>query len=74
MLVYASRYLSYNVLIERQIKDPVIIISCLAIIVNSMLFALEAGMDAHIRYALPSYMIILTGLASLFFGLILQKR
>lgn len=46
---------------------PAAILLPLAIVVNSTLFTLEAGMDAHIRYALPSYMIILVCLATMFF-------
>jgi len=53
---------------------PTIIIICLAIITNSMLFALEAGMDAHIRYSLPSYTIILTFVVTLFLGHILHGK
>lgn len=59
---------------SRKVTNPAIIVLSLAIIVNSMLFALEAGMDAHIRHALPSYTIILTGLVTLLFGYILREK
>lgn len=78
MLVLGSKYLIYKnktgVLNSRKVTNPAIIVLSLAIIVNSMLFALEAGMDAHIRYALPSYTIILTGLVTLLFGYILREK
>jgi hypothetical protein len=38
---------------------PIFAISLVAITLNSVLFSLEAGMDAHIRYALPTYTLIL---------------
>lgn len=57
-----------NLLITgRETANPSIIVLFLAIIANSILFTLESGMDAHIRYALPTYTIILTGLVILFF-------
>lgn len=54
--------------------NPVVIVITLAIVVNSILFTLFAGMDAHIRYALPSYAIILTVVATLFFGYIIREK
>ena len=63
-----------GVLNGKKVANSEIIVLSLAIIVNSLLFSLEAGMDAHIRYALPSYTIIITGLATLFFGYILREK
>ena len=55
-------------------KPAVAYIIFFAIVVNSALFALEAGMDAHIRYALPSYTIILTLISTFFMGRIFYGK
>ncbi len=71
MLICASQYLFFHykkhVLRRGLISNPAIVILSMAVIANSMLFTLSAGMDAHIRYALPSYTIILVSLVTLFF-------
>jgi hypothetical protein len=78
MFIYLAQYVVFHygrlsiqvrqhVLRGELISNPAIVILSIAIIVNSMLFTLFHGMDAHIRYALPSYTIILTGLVTLFF-------
>ena len=36
---------------------PTVQLTTVAIIVNALLFGLEAGMDAHIRYALPTFLL-----------------
>lgn len=41
-----------------RMSKPAIILVASTILTNSLLFTLFAGMDAHIRYALPSYVII----------------
>lgn len=75
ILIYVSQNLDFRhkkrVLKEVLISNPVIVIVSMAVIVNSMFFTLFHGMDAHIRYALPSYLIINTVLVSLLFGYML---
>jgi hypothetical protein len=39
--------------------SPLIVLAMIAAAFNSVLFGLEAGMDAHVRYALPTYILIL---------------
>lgn len=34
---------------------PVCWLAAAAIVINALLFGLASGMDAHIRYALPAY-------------------
>lgn len=62
---------------RRPIGRPLVL--CLVITViatNSLLFGLEAGMDAHIRYSLPTYTLLQAIVATLFFDWLLfgQQR
>jgi hypothetical protein len=43
----------------RLLGSPVVLLSLTCIVGNALLFGLEAGMDAHIRYALPSFVMLL---------------
>jgi hypothetical protein len=45
---------------RKLLLEPITVIGFVAITMNSALFSLEAGMDAHIRYALPTYTLLLT--------------
>ncbi|NCB85463.1 MAG: hypothetical protein EOM44_13380 [Bacteroidia bacterium] len=58
-------FFSYFKATEKKADLGLLVISS-AVVVNSMLFSFESGMDAHVRYALPSYVIILTAATSFF--------
>jgi hypothetical protein len=53
---------------------PKLFLLLLLVLGNSSLFAFESGMDAHIRYALPSYMVIYLSLVLNFFTTIINQH
>jgi len=40
-------------------------LTVIVVVSNSLLFGLEAGMDAHIRYALPTYTLFKAAVAAM---------
>lgn len=59
---------------QRIRREPIAWLTTTMIASNSLLFGLEAGMDAHIRYALPTYTVVQALVAAMSLNWVLTRR